>query len=101
MVKLFLMAVFSLLLSLQALAAPPIYSAHVDGLACPFCVYGIEKKLGQLDGVEKIESNLKTGELSIQIRERKSLTEEQVREAVKSSGFSLRSFSRVEAEQAP
>ena len=101
MVKRFLMMVFSFLLSLQAFAAPPLYRAYVDGLACPFCVYGIEKKLGQLDGVEKIESNLKTGELRIQMREGKSLTEEQVREAVQSSGFSLRSIGQLEVGQEP
>lgn len=101
MVKQLILTIFSLLFSLQVFAAPPRYLAYVDGLACPFCVYGIEKQLRQLDGVETIESDIKTGELRIQMREHKSLTEEQVRAAIKSSGFSLRSFSQLEVEQEP
>ena len=98
MVKRLTLLLSSLLLSVQICAAPPLYLAEVDGLACPFCVYGIEKKLGQLDGVDKIESDLKAGKLRIHMKGNKTLTEAQVREAVKSSGFSLRSFSRIEAE---
>ncbi len=46
-----------------------------DGLVCPFCVYGIEKKLGQLDGVANIDTDLKTGQLRIQMQPDKTLTE--------------------------
>ncbi|MGN2393298.1 heavy-metal-associated domain-containing protein, partial [Pelomicrobium sp. G1] len=38
-----------------ALAAGPSYWLQVDGLACPFCAYGIEKKLRALDGVDKVK----------------------------------------------
>ena len=31
------------------------YRLTVDGLACPFCAYGIEKKLGAVNGVEKLD----------------------------------------------
>jgi len=92
---------FSLLLSFPIFAAPVVYRAHIDGLACPFCVYGIEKKLAQLDGVEKIDSDLKTGELRIQMLDGGNLTEAQVRTAVKSSGFNLRSFSQIDLKQEP
>ena len=30
---------------------------EVDGLACPFCAYGLEKNLKEIDGVENIEIN--------------------------------------------
>lgn len=38
-----------------ALAAPAVYQLHVDGLACPFCAYGIEKKLGEVKGVRAVQ----------------------------------------------
>lgn len=44
-----------LLLSLTALAAGPQYALEVKGLACPFCAYGIEKRLNKMEGVEEVE----------------------------------------------
>ncbi|WP_372836453.1 heavy-metal-associated domain-containing protein [Pontibacterium sp.] len=98
MIKYISLTLLALLLSAPVFASPVVYQANVDGLACPFCVYGIEKKLSQLDGVEKIESDLKTGELRIRMQEGKTLTEAEVRAAVKLSGFSLRSFNQTETE---
>ena len=43
------------------MAAPPTYRLHVDGLACPFCAYGIEKKLNAVPGVERVETNIREG----------------------------------------
>lgn len=40
-----------LIMTTAALAGQPSYKLRVDGLACPFCAYGIEKKLGALEGV--------------------------------------------------
>ncbi len=39
----------------------PVYKVYVDGLSCPFCAYGIEKKFSKVKGVEKIDIDLKTG----------------------------------------
>ena len=33
----------------------------VEGLACPFCVYGLEKKLKNVDEVQGVTIDLKTG----------------------------------------
>ena len=45
---------FSLILAATGvLATPPAYQLHVDGLACPFCAYGLEKKLGAVPGVQE------------------------------------------------
>ena len=34
---------------------------EVKGLACPFCAYGLEKKLKDLDGVETIKIDVEQG----------------------------------------
>ncbi len=34
---------------------------RVDGLSCPFCAYGLEKKLKKLDGVEKLDIKINEG----------------------------------------
>ena len=40
---------------LAAAAAQEAYALTVDGLACPFCAYGLEKHISALDGIESIE----------------------------------------------
>lgn len=42
--KRYLVVLLLLLWSLAALAAGTQYAMRVDGLACPYCAYGIEKK---------------------------------------------------------
>ncbi|MDX1629678.1 MAG: heavy-metal-associated domain-containing protein, partial [Fulvivirga sp.] len=34
---------------------------EVDGLSCPFCAYGLEKKLKNLDGVTNIKVDIENG----------------------------------------
>ncbi len=41
-------------------AAPASYPLRVDGLAWPFCAYGIEKTLGALAGVERVDTKFRT-----------------------------------------
>ncbi len=61
---------------------------QVDGMTCPFCVYGIEKKLKALQEVIDAEANLKTGIVDIELDEDGSLDIERLNEAVRESGFS-------------
>ncbi|MEE8305523.1 MAG: heavy-metal-associated domain-containing protein [Candidatus Tectomicrobia bacterium] len=74
------------------------YHIEVDGIVCPFCMYGIEKKLTKLEGVVEIRHNLEKGQFFIKVADGSSLTEEEVRDAVTEAGFTLRSFTVVEQE---
>jgi len=60
---------------------------QVDGMTCPFCVYGIEKKLEALGEVKDASSNLKTGIVDIKIKEDAPLDIERLNEAIHESGF--------------
>ncbi|HHH13154.1 MAG TPA: copper chaperone, partial [Thiolapillus brandeum] len=51
MKRTFLVALLFLLLAQGAWAAGKHYEMRVDGLACPFCAYGIEKKFKAMKGV--------------------------------------------------
>ncbi|MFQ6021985.1 MAG: heavy-metal-associated domain-containing protein [Acidiferrobacterales bacterium] len=88
-----------LFVPLGAYAAPNIYELQVDGLACPFCAYGIEKKLNAIDGVEKVDVELKKGAVVVTMTEGTALTETQAREAVKDAGFTLRGFLQIHGEE--
>jgi len=94
-------AVLTLLLLIPiAHAAGLSYALQVDGLACPFCAYGIEKKLSSIKGVEDTQVNIKTGEVIVTMDEGVPLTEDLARKKVKEAGFTLRAFSQRSGEDA-
>ena len=79
-----LMSVVALaLVSAGSAFAGEAYSLRVDGLSCPFCAYGIEKKLNSLDGVEAVNVELKDGAVLVTMRDGASLDEATARQAVK------------------
>ncbi len=83
------------MLASAALAAPPVYKLRVDGLACPFCAYGIEKQLSKLDGVARIDVDIENGAVMVRLNEGATLDEATAKAAVKRAGFTLRAFERV------
>lgn len=92
--KLILLPLFLLLWSASLFAAGDQYALGVDGLGCPFCAYGIEKTLSAINGVENIETDMESAQITVTLTEGKALSEEAAREAVEDAGFSLRSFTR-------
>jgi len=85
-------AIFVLFWSGLTLAAGTQYDLRVDGLSCPFCAYGIEKKLMQTEGVESVDIDLERGVVIVKTREGVKLTEPQMKRLVKEAGFTLRSL---------
>ena len=65
----------------------------VDGLACAFCAYGLEKKLKNLKGVEEVKISLNEGKVWIKLKEGYKVDEKTLRKLVKESGFILREIS--------
>ncbi len=80
-----------------ALAAPPAYKLRVDGLACPFCAYGIEKKLSAIAGVKTIDIDIGSGTVTVTMTEGTTLDKATAKEAVKAAGFGLGGFEEVPA----
>lgn len=97
MFKKLLVLTTGLLFSLSALA-DDTYVLGVDGLACPFCAFGIEKRLNKVDGVTDIEVDIADSVVRVTLQDGKTLTEAQACQAVKEAGFTLRSYSRTESE---
>ncbi len=60
---------------------------EVDGLSCPFCSYGLEKKLKKIDGAEKVFIDLQAGEATFIIEKDKQPSKEKLEKIVKDSGF--------------
>lgn len=99
--------VIGLAMMLLALFAPlaataddggSVYTLRVDGLACPFCAYGIEKELQAVPGVEQVETNIKDGVVVVTMQKSADLDESTAREAVGNAGFTLRGFDRMPSD---
>ncbi|MFU4514032.1 MAG: heavy-metal-associated domain-containing protein [Sinimarinibacterium flocculans] len=75
-----------------ALAAGTQYTMRVDGLACPYCAYGIEKKLKKIDGVQDIDIDLNAGVVRVKVAEGIELTEPQMKKLFNDAGFTYRSM---------
>jgi mercuric ion binding protein len=88
--------VAGLVFTIAALAAGNGYVIGVDGLSCPFCAYGIEKRLTKVDGVTDVQVDVNQSLVHVTLQEGKPLTEERAARAVDEAGFTLRSFSEAE-----
>ena len=85
--------------SLALAGGKAAYAIGVDGLACPFCAYGIEKQLRRIDGVDSVSTDIAGGTVTVTMEEGVTLEEGLAEKAVKNAGFKLRSFEERSAEQ--
>ncbi len=77
-----------LLIAAQGWAGDPqIIEIEVSGMTCPFCVYGTEKQLSKLQGVEAADVSLKNKRARIVMKQGESADLEAVRKAIVDAGF--------------
>ena len=81
-----------------ALADSHVYKLYVDGLACPFCAYGVEKKVGGLKGVKMVEIDIENGLVAVTVADDGTLDEATAKQAVDEAGFTLRKFEAPKTE---
>lgn len=96
-----MLALALVVMVMDARAASLTYRLHVDGLSCPFCTYGIEKKLGGIEGVVSLDTSIKDGTVTVVMKDGVSLSETTARQAVKAAGFSLRKFEPMPSPVTP
>ncbi|MFT5891380.1 MAG: mercuric ion binding protein [Dokdonia sp.] len=63
------------------------FEVQVDGLGCPFCAYGLEKKFKEFKGIKKVKIDIETGDFSFTYPSEKALTIEAVEQQVKKAGY--------------
>jgi len=90
-----LLTLMLLIWSLSALAAGSRYQIRVDGLACPYCAYGIEKKLHAVKGVENIQVDLNKGLVIVDVTEDTTLSTQQMTDLFHDAGFTYRSMTET------
>ena len=86
-----------MLFAATAFAEPQIYKLQVYGLACPFCAFGIEKKLSEIEGVDQLDTDIKAGVILLTMKDGVLLDETAAKQAVDQAGFTLRGLVQVQA----
>ena len=72
------------------------YVIGVDGMSCPFCAYGLEKKLKKVKDVGSVTIDLDKGEVVVITQAGATIKVESLRKAVRDAGFTVSSFEKIE-----
>lgn len=89
-------AVMALALSAASPArAGETYRLQVDGLACPFCAYGVEKKLNDSEGVEAVDIRINEGVVLVTVSEGVRFDEARAEQIMEEAGFTLSGFEKT------
>lgn len=67
----------------------------VDGLTCPFCTYGLEKRLKELSAVDAVLILVSDGLVQLRLTEGRRLEDEDLASVVDRAGFTLTEIQRV------
>lgn len=82
----------ALLLGSAARAEQPRYRLAVNGLACPFCAYGIEKALLATEGVTEIVIDIDAGLVRVAMSPGAALARPEAAALVADAGFTLADY---------
>lgn len=84
--------------SLSATAAEKI-TVGVNGMVCSFCAQGIEKKFKANDAVQKIDVKLEKHEVTLDLKDGKNLTDDEITQLLKASGYGVEKITRQSAAE--
>lgn len=89
MKRIYLILTIGLLGTMAATAQKEMdaFMVQVDGLGCPFCAYGLEKKFKEFKGIKKVKIDIETGDFSFNFPTEKALSMEAVISQVEKAGY--------------
>lgn len=96
---LILLALAVLISPLTAFAGKVKVTVRVDGLSCPFCAYGLEKKLKKMEGMEDFQIDIEGGKVTITFKDKKFFEKKEVERVVKEAGFTPKEIRIKEVEK--
>lgn len=62
---------------------------RVKGLSCPLCVYGVEKHLQRVEGIESLETHYKKATVVLKKKPKAQVNPQALTTAVQNAGFTL------------
>ncbi len=93
----FILFVFNF--SLPVLAGGSLFEIRADGLACPYCAYGIEKKFMAIKGVKHVDIKLKEGLVIVSGDENLILEEPELKILFDDAGFTYRTIKKLDSKK--
>ena len=69
---------------------------QVDGMVCPFCAYGLEKRLRELAAIDAVVVRISDGVVLIREHAGHELAREELSSEIEKAGFSLREMTRLD-----
>ncbi len=91
----FVVTLILFLTTISVIAQDKRYEVKVDGLSCPICTYGLEKKLKSIDGIINLKIELSTGVATFAVKDGKIVSEDQVRKNVKDAGYTFKEMKLI------
>ncbi len=76
-------------------AGPQRITVTVNGLSCPFCAYGLEKRFKKLPGLDSLHIEFQTGGVALFVRDGSKVSDERIHELVKQGGFEATAIERT------
>ncbi len=70
----------------------------VDGMVCPFCAYGLDKRLREIAAVDSVIVRLSDGFVLIREKEGHQASEATFQKTVTKAGFTLLEVNRIRSE---
>jgi len=74
------------------------FEVQVDGLGCPFCAYGLEKKFKEFKGIKDVKIEMETGQFNFSYPADKKLSLEDVENQVDKAGYTAVTTKIVRAD---
>tara|TARA_R110001583_G_scaffold186189_2_gene346818 strand:- start:10360 stop:10677 length:318 start_codon:yes stop_codon:yes gene_type:complete len=93
----FILSVFNF--STPLLAGESLFEIRADGLACPYCAYGIEKKFMAIKGVKHVDIKLKEGLVKVTGDDKLSFKEQQLKTLFDDAGFTYRTIKKLDSNK--
>ncbi len=88
---------FSLASGLSADAQTDAFTLRVEGLGCPFCAYGLEKKFKDIEGVDQLEIDIQTGKMTFRVPTSTALMLGQADARVTKAGYTAKGIAVTRA----
>ncbi len=74
----------------EATAERTYIQIRVNGLSCPFCAYGLEKKLKKIAGQKNLHIQLEEGLVTLDVPADKKPAKETIQKIVTDAGFTAK-----------
>lgn len=74
--------------------ADELYKIQVYGLNCPYCAYGVQKKIEAIHGVKSVDVNLPKGLVTVRTADGVTLRPDEMTWVINAAGFTFHGMTR-------